>query len=144
MGRPVVAKGYFTTIIALTAVIVTTMAPMAAAHYTGSDSVDGGEIRYNDQTQWDGAREWAIDRWNALSGGVSVLPDNIWNLADLEFKDYSADDGLCGKYRANSGADDLWANIIAATTITASISARRARFMSWAMRIDSATPTTIR
>jgi hypothetical protein len=82
----------------------------AFAHYLGYDSVDSGEIRYKDQTQWDDARANAISSWNDLAAGVYVALDTASTVADLEFKDYSANDTKCGKYANNSGADDAWAN----------------------------------
>jgi len=84
-------------------------ASSADAHFNDWDSVDGGEIRYEDNTQWDGARTWSIDRWNGL-GSVSILPDSATTIADLEIKDYSANDGLCGKAGPRTGADQLSLN----------------------------------
>lgn len=84
-------------------------APTAYAHFNDWDSVDGGEIRYEDNTQWDGARTWSIDRWNGL-GSVDILPDSATTVADLEIKDYSANDGLCGKAGPRTGADNLSLN----------------------------------
>ena len=47
-------------------VACTTLLPTAAqAHFLGKDSVDGREIRYNDSTVNDDARNWAISSWNA-------------------------------------------------------------------------------
>lgn len=90
--------------------IVVLTAPAASAHYLSEDSVDAGEIRYGDSTQWDDSRTWSIARWNELPGGVNVAPDDAWHIEDLTFSDYSANDGLCGYWDGNSGADDIKLN----------------------------------
>lgn len=95
-------------VVVLSTIVLT--APVASAHYRSVDSVDGGEIRYGDETQWDDSRSWAVSEWNSLSGGVNVAPDDAWNIEDLAFGDYSANDGLCGFYDTNSGADDIKLN----------------------------------
>lgn len=60
----------------------------AAAHDLGNDSVDDGEIRYEDYTSWDNERIHAISTWNA-EGCVNIAPD-IWSTnADLEIRDYT-------------------------------------------------------
>lgn len=41
----------------------------------GYDSVWGGQIRYVDNTKYDGARQRAVDNWNAF-GRVDILPKN--------------------------------------------------------------------
>ncbi len=68
-------------LLSLNLFILSTLASSASAHYISGDSVDNGEIRFNDQTQWDDARVWAKDRWNDLAGGVLVAPDTATTLA---------------------------------------------------------------
>lgn len=82
----------------------------AGQHFIGADSVDSGEIRYEDQTQWDGAKQHSIDTWNNCCNPIDILKDDAFHISDLEIKDYSENDGLCGKWRSNSGADDMWLN----------------------------------
>jgi predicted Zn-dependent protease len=82
-----------------------------AAHFSSQEnSVDSGEIRYEDQTQWDGAKQHSIDTWNACCNPIDILKDDAFHVSDLEIKDYSANDSLCGKYNANTGANDMWLN----------------------------------
>ena len=71
------------------AVLIGLLIPASAsAHFLGYDSVDGSEIRYEDYTQYDDARIWAINRWNAL-GEIAIRPD-AWNtITDLEFWDWN-------------------------------------------------------
>lgn len=78
--------------------------PSARAHFNEWDSVDDGEIRYEDYTQWDDSRTWAISHWNALNS-IDILADSASTIADLEIRDYSASDGLCGVASARTGAD---------------------------------------
>ena len=95
---------------ACVAALTLLVAPAASAHYLSEDSVDGNEIRYEDSTQWDDSRTWAIARWNELPGGVSISPDDAWVVADLQISDYSANDGYCGFWDGNTGADDIKLN----------------------------------
>lgn len=85
-------------------------APPVLAHYLSWDSVDGRQIRYEDRTQWDGARTRATEDWNAL-GSVSIRGD-AWNtITDLEIADYySSTDGWCGYSAPRGGADLLSLN----------------------------------
>jgi predicted Zn-dependent protease len=57
-----------------------------AGHFSGISSVDGKEIRYEDYTSYDDAKQWAIDKWNAL-GKVNIAPDAWWTYSDLYFMD---------------------------------------------------------
>lgn len=84
-------------------------------HFLPSNSVDTStsppEIRYEDLTQWDTARNYSIGAWNNLPGGVNVAADNSSTVTDLQFMDYSSStDGKCGKMRWNLAADNVWFN----------------------------------
>jgi len=83
---------------------------IATAHFLGEDSVDGREIRYEDYTKWDDSRSWGEARWEELPGGVTIAPDSAWVVADLEIRDYSANDGYCGYWDGRTGADLLRLN----------------------------------
>lgn len=83
----------------------------AYAHFLGYDSVDNGEIRYEDYTQWNDALNHNIAAWENLSGGVSIAPDSAFTNADLEVRDYRNDDGRCGYYTTRSGADLINLNL---------------------------------
>ena len=86
------------------------LAGTAGAHFLSSDSVDGNEIRYEDGTKWDDSLSWSIARWEELPGGVSIAPD-AWNtVADLEVGDYNSNDGRCGFWSPQTGADHLRLN----------------------------------
>ncbi len=77
----------------------------AQAHFTGTDSVDGREIRYEDYTRFDEARLWAIQSWNAL-GSVKIAPDKWNTVTDLEFRDERRCDLDWGAWwQARKGAD---------------------------------------
>lgn len=76
------------------ALFVVTMQP-AYAHFTGSESVDNGEIRYENRTQWNDSLYWARDRWNGL-GSVSIAPDTASTITDVEVGDFNANDNRCG------------------------------------------------
>ncbi len=67
------------------------------------DAVDGEEIRYQDQTQWDDGRNWAINKWNWLNP-ITTLPDTVFTVCDLIWKDFSdsATTDL-GRYQCNPG-----------------------------------------
>ncbi|HEV2757214.1 MAG TPA: hypothetical protein VG318_15720 [Actinomycetota bacterium] len=90
------------TALASVALLAVGLAPgLAHAHLQFANSVDTstnpGEIRFEDNTGYDDARIWSIDRWNAV-GKIVIAPD-AWNtVADLEFQTDSSDTGLCGKY----------------------------------------------
>jgi hypothetical protein len=45
-----------------------------------------------------------------MPDGVNVAPDDAWNVEDLAFSDYNANDGNCGYWDANTGADDIKLN----------------------------------
>lgn len=91
--------------------LIALLVPMTASghYFLGYDSVDGGEVRWEDETQYDDARVWAMDRWRL--GPIALLKD-AWNTnADLEWKDgnYGAT-GWDGLYVNESGADDIRLN----------------------------------
>lgn len=84
-------------------------APAATAHLQPANSVDTStnppEIRYSDQTQWDDARNWSINRFNELNP-VNVPPD-AWNsVEDVEFKSDNSNNGLCGWYFPDATVSD--------------------------------------
>ncbi len=57
-----------------------------AAHFSGHDSVDGGEIRYEENTRYNATFKHAKSEWNAV-GGVDFKGDSATTNADLEIKD---------------------------------------------------------
>jgi hypothetical protein len=81
----------------------------ANAHFLGGNSVDAGEIRYDDHTKWDDSRNHGINQWNSL-GSVDMRPDNAWTYTDLDIGDYDENDGRCGYYTYEPGADDVHLN----------------------------------
>lgn len=76
----------FVVALAATVTLGLGAASPAHAHFLGYDSVDGDEIAYEDHTQWDDARLWARDRWNAL-GAVDIYLDGFWSNSDIDFID---------------------------------------------------------
>lgn len=78
---------------ALVAVGMLFLATSLFAHYflgysAVDDGPDGREIRWLDYTQYDDARQWAIDQWHA-EGKVAILPQAAGHIVDLEWHDYS-------------------------------------------------------
>lgn len=98
------------------AVLCLVAAQPATAHFfpPGVDSVDSStspaEIRYQDFTNKDTARQHAAEKWEELPGGVNIAPDNGSTIADLEWMDYNRDDGNCGYWLQNPGADNIKLN----------------------------------
>lgn len=58
----------------------------ASAHFLGQSSVDGREIKWEESTKYDGARNHAQDQWNAL-GRVNIAPDDALSYTDLDWGD---------------------------------------------------------
>ena len=73
-----------------------------AHHFTGTDPVDGCEIRWEDETQYDTAREHAQDEWHSLRGDddcVEILEDEWNTISDLEWLDIDDDSVIwAGRY----------------------------------------------
>lgn len=100
----------------VTAFVATITLLMVGPSYAGSehfnswDSVDGGEIRYENYTQYSDSLYWGRDRWNFL-GSVNIAADTAGTVTDLEVRDYNQSDGLCGKASPQVGADLMFLNI---------------------------------
>jgi hypothetical protein len=65
-------------------------ATAAQAHFVGDDSVDttwNAEIKYEDYTRYDDAKNWGISEWNKL-GKVNIAADDALSTTDLEYGDY--------------------------------------------------------
>lgn len=73
--------------------LVSAWVPAAQAHNLGADSVDctipfDCEIRWEDYTRYDDARQFGIGQWNAL-GRIDIAPDGPLTITDVEFIDWS-------------------------------------------------------
>jgi hypothetical protein len=71
--------------------VLATRTALASHHAIGNDSVDctwGCEIAWEDYTQYDDARSYGINQWDAL-GKVNITPDDGGSITDLEYSDYS-------------------------------------------------------
>jgi hypothetical protein len=78
--------------------------------FLGNDSVDGSEIRWEDDTGWDDARTHAINTWDAL-GRINIAPDNVTSIADLEWHSVNRSDvGFDGRWVPYFGADHIELN----------------------------------
>lgn len=105
-----------TTIVAVAlSILMLALLPGAVfAHFLGHSAVDGREIRYGDSTQYDDARNWAINQWNAL-GKVNIAPDDAWSFEDLTWKDtnqcYVTWDGQYTHYAGNTWTDVIELNV---------------------------------
>ncbi len=98
------------------AVIVGTITTgVVHAHWLGYDSVDGCEIRWEDETKYDSARIAAQDAWEALKGDddcVDLEPDAWHTVADLEWRDVDLSNvDWVGQYDAGPGADHINLNV---------------------------------
>lgn len=80
-----------------------------AAHYvTGTDSVDGDEIRWGGSTAYSTAWNFGISLWNTLDP-IDIEPDTIWTIEDLTVADTSQP--LLGWYGAyDPGSDYIYFN----------------------------------
>jgi len=60
----------------------------AGAHFTGTNSVDGSEIRWGGSTTYSTAWNSGVSTWNGLNP-IDILPDTIWTIEDLTIADVS-------------------------------------------------------
>ncbi|MEU7028865.1 hypothetical protein AB0A60_19515 [Streptomyces sp. NPDC046275] len=78
----------------------------------GNSAVDEGEIRWTEATKFDDLRKHAITEWNRLRT-INIAPDSATTVNDLEFRDYSANDGRGGYYErhgATAATDYIYLN----------------------------------
>lgn len=98
---------------ALVALLGVVLPGRSEAHDLGHDSVDGCEIRWEDETSWDTERQAAQSAWEALRGDSCVdLKADAWDtVADLEWKDANRSDVTwAGLYEWELNADDIHLN----------------------------------
>lgn len=98
-------KGSRLVVALATGLLLGSGAGTASAHFLYEDSVDNNEIRYEDSTKWDDSRVWAEARWEEIPGNAIMNPDNAFTVADLNIGDYYANDGRCGYWDGQTGAD---------------------------------------
>lgn len=80
-------------------------------HKLGYSAVDSGEIPYGSSTQYTEARDFGIDLWNDFSSKVIIVPDTIWSIEDLTFKDANKpSETWTGLYKNQAGADSITFN----------------------------------
>ncbi|MER8047670.1 hypothetical protein [Streptomyces sp. NPDC094032] len=65
-------------------------------------SVDEGEIRWTESSKYDSERAHAITEWNKLRK-ISIAPDAVNTVNDLEFRDYSKPDTIGGYWERRGG-----------------------------------------
>lgn len=84
---------------------------IAAAHSQLLNSVDSStspaEIRYTESSKYDDAITNAINKWNALPGGVTIAPDTSSTVNDLEISDLNSNDTWHGRWVWNVLADNI-------------------------------------
>jgi hypothetical protein len=88
-------------------------AGVASAHFLLDDSVNdqSGELRWDDRTRYDDARNYAINQWNAL-GRVPILRDSVNTPKDLVFRDYrDCGSGVLGNWQFGEGPDSINFNV---------------------------------
>ena len=98
------------------------LAAPVGAHTLGHDSVDGCEIRDEDETSYDAERTYARNAWEArknltvtgaskVDNCVDIEPDSWDVVADLEWKTANRSDvSWAGLYQWEPGADDIHLN----------------------------------
>ena len=100
--------------IALAAQLVLLLSAWTAfAHFLQGDSVNdqSGELRWEDRTRYDDARNYAIDQWDAL-GRVPILRDSANTPTDLVFRDYrDCGTGVVGNWAPGEGPDSINLNV---------------------------------
>jgi hypothetical protein len=75
-------------------------------------SVDDGEIRFTERTRFDSARRHAESKWNA-TGRIRIAGDTATTVNDLEWRDYSRNDGKGGyweQHPATAATDYIYLN----------------------------------
>lgn len=102
---------YKKRLITITILLITIILPISVyAHFLGYDSVDGGEIRWEDYTIYNDAFTWANQKWDDL-GQVNIAPDTWYVATDLEWLDVDRSDVTWdGRYYQNWGADHIELN----------------------------------
>lgn len=98
----------------LVAVMLTVGAtPPALAHFSGSDSVDGSQIRWCStalESASEDARSYATSAWNAL-GRISIRADGVTTVCDVDWQDaYQPSSTWDGKWFARTGTDAIVLN----------------------------------
>jgi hypothetical protein len=85
--------------------------PAHAAHLlpSGVDSVHGGEIHYQEATDYDAALTYARDAWNPV-GSVDFKPDTASTINDLQYDDYFEVTSTVGYWTESAGEDNIWFN----------------------------------
>lgn len=105
------SKPIFLTVAAALVLVMATATSANAHFFLGFDSVDNGEIRWQDSTRYDDARKHAISTWNNL-GAVKILADTLLTVEDLHWKDYNdCSSPYDGVYKNNFLADDIVLNV---------------------------------
>ena len=103
--RAVLVTSFF---LAALVALLTAGTDTAFAHRFGYDSVDGREIRYEVHSRFEGEIRFGVNQWNRL-GQISIR--QAGSGADLEFRDYSRNDGNAGYYQFRSGIDRISFNV---------------------------------
>lgn len=83
----------------------------ALAHTSPSEnSVDNGEIRYENQTGYDNALYHGRDEWNQLNP-IDILGDTSSTYSDLQYSDVDRSDvPWAGGWVMSAGVDDIYFN----------------------------------
>ncbi|WP_326681682.1 hypothetical protein [Streptomyces sp. NBC_01237] len=59
----------------------------------GVSAVDDGEIRWTENTRYDGPRKHALKAWQFSGATIELRPDSAATVNDLEFRDYDGGRG---------------------------------------------------
>ncbi|MEU7295535.1 matrixin family metalloprotease [Streptomyces exfoliatus] len=74
----------------------------------GDSSVDGKELRWEDDSKYNDPLKWAHKVWSL--GLVKIAPDGAGSVNDLEWRDYSKADGHAGYWQGKPGVDYIYLN----------------------------------
>jgi predicted Zn-dependent protease len=96
--------------VALLSLQLTASPALAARYLLGYDSVDGDEIRYEDDTKYNTAMNHAVDTWD-YEGCINIAYD-VWNtVTDVTFKDdTNSSVSWTGLYTNTAGTDEIYFN----------------------------------
>jgi len=99
-----------TVLLAAAMVWFAAVSPVDAHYFLGNDSVDSGEIRYEDNTGYDTEKSHAVNSWNAYEP-IDVEPDDPWHVQDLRWNTHNdCNDTWAGLWVPSSGSDDIYLN----------------------------------
>lgn len=81
-------------------------ADTGSGHQLGSDSVDGGEIRWGGSTKYSSYVSISHSEWEDV-GRIDFAPDTASTIQDLTYDDNYTTEGIYGRWTPLAGADRI-------------------------------------